>query len=157
MDDKAWLTKFVVTPHIQHAIDVLRAAIPLRGDIPNGGEGIVIERKLSVLTAMSSRVELAEIDPDEEQSYEEMTLTEEQAAAAELLLATLAYHAFLIKQAYALPDDEEIRAYSYGAVSGGPVPDGRLKAQDDLLNDLERTFKLSTDVLSGEDSLRILS
>ena len=31
--DKSWLSEFTVTPHITHAVEVLRAAIPRRGDL----------------------------------------------------------------------------------------------------------------------------
>lgn len=140
MDDNVWLTQFVVTPHLQHAIEVLRAAIPHRGDISAGNEGITIMHATGRVTATSVRIEIPEVDPRETLFESPLALTPAQEAAAELLLVTLAYHNYVIEQSYPPPDEAEIDAYADPHVAS---PDGFLKAQDTLYNNLTNGWSIT--------------
>ncbi|MEV5413519.1 hypothetical protein AB0K60_32390 [Thermopolyspora sp. NPDC052614] len=155
--DKSWLSEFTVTPHVAHAVEVLRAAIPRRGDLQPGDEGITVTRnEYGGLTAESSRV----VDALQgRQEFEDFTLTEEQADAAKFLLDTIAYYYALIEQNYEEPDDEAIKAYSTAAVRQGvEPPDGLLAAENRLVEDVMRKLNMHFEVHSLDgDSLSIYS
>jgi hypothetical protein len=150
---RPWFEELTVTPLITHAVEVLRAAIPRRGDIEPGGEGIKVKREFGIMSAESSRVvdEAGGI-----QEYDDLTLTDEQKHAAELLLATFEYHLFLIEQAYERPTSEEAKVYAHAAVYGEASPAGRLTAQDNFASDVERKLKISFDY-SVEENVTVLT
>lgn len=141
--NKSWLSEFTVTPHITHAVEVLRAAIPRRGDLQPGDEGITVTRnEYGGLTAESSRV----VDGDGTMEYDDLTLTEEQANAARFLLDMISYYAKLIEQYYEEPDDEAIRAYATAAVRREQEPpDGLLAAENRLVEDVMRKLNAHFD------------
>lgn len=154
MDVTRWCGELTLTPLLRHAAEVLRAAIPRRGDIPaDGAEALNITRTFGMFNAESSRVELPEIDPDEGMTYQPFALTPELRRAAELLLVYLAYQVGLIEQAYPVPDAEEMRVFAEAAVQGSEVPAGRLAAMDELAEDVAKKLKLRfeiTDESNGE-------
>lgn len=159
MEDKSWLVEFQVTSHTRHAVQALRAAIPRRGDIEPGGEGITVTLKHGIMTAMSARVELPEIDPTETATYEDLDLTMGQRAAAEFLLSMLAYHAFLLEEAYGVPNSEEIRVFVDSAVLGRGAPEGLLSARNRLVETLSAELNMSAGMLdhANENSVTIWS
>lgn len=155
--DKSWLSEFTVTPHITHAVEVLRAAIPRRGDLQPGDEGInVIRAYDGSLEAESSRV-VDEFHGTQE--FEDITLTEEQADAARFLLDTITYYYVLIEQNYEEPDEETIKAYSSGAVRREQEPpDGLLAAENRLVEDVMRKLNMHFELHSLDgDSFSIYS
>jgi hypothetical protein len=151
------LTQFIVTPRIQQAVEVLRAAIPRRGDIDPGGEGITVVRDgTGAMSAESFRV-VDEFHGTMER--EGFALTEEQRQAAALLLAAIVHQNQLIERTYEHPDEDAIRAYAAAAVKpGANVPDGYLKACDDLAEDARRKLSISFgDLDVDRDSVTIES
>lgn len=149
--DMSWLSEFTITPHITHAVNVLRAAIPHRADIHEGGEGLTVIRKEDgTLEAESSRVV---DDFHGTQEFEDFTLTEELETAAVFLLNTIAYYDQLIDQCYEEPSDEDIWVYAHAAVQPGvETPEGRLSAQNRLREDVTRKLNLGFELYTSEGS-----
>jgi hypothetical protein len=155
--DKTRLSEFVVTPSIARSVEVLRAAIPRRGDIPPGGEGITVIREPNgSFSAESFRVV---DDFHGTMERDDFALTEELRQAAATLIAAITHQYQLIEQAYEYPDEEAIRAYASAAVKPGTeVPDGYLKACDDLAEDVRRKLNISFGIIdSHKDSVTVES
>jgi hypothetical protein len=158
---RLWFEELTVTPLIEHAVGVLRAAIPERTNVT----GIKVEIEDGKLRASYDDPSLTHM-----KDIEYVTLTRQDTEAARLLIATFWYHCLLIEERFHVPlptpksDEEfdarrakrraEVEAYMRGE---DLVLDAEWGAYERLMEELQQKLRCTSEEIGlPEPSLTIM-